>query len=182
MILPASPCRRYRPVLVDLVDRAERGPATVAALDHLAGCPPCERELTELALTVAALRRAGVAYRALPVPASAPLVPAVRTGRRNPWAWRLQLASLATSAGLAVMLVAPHAGPLHEPARSDAGMPSHPPAAGAWLGAEHRLAFRTEAARAAAPVSVPPRYPEGLTRPWKEVPEPDASPREREPR
>ena len=63
MIAADTACRRHRPVLVDLVDHGERGPATPAALDHLATCRPCERELTELALTIAALRRAGAAYR-----------------------------------------------------------------------------------------------------------------------
>jgi hypothetical protein len=185
---PATSCRRHRPVLVDLVDRGERGPGTPAALDHLAVCGACERELTELALTIAALRRAGTAYRALRVPETAPaaarLVPAGRaqaTPLRKPdWGRRLQLGSLLTSAGIAAMLVAPHVGLVPEPPITDAAPARKPAVVVPWQQAERRLAATPDPGSRAVLV-LPPRYPEGLLRPWKEVPAPDASPRELEP-
>ncbi len=179
-------CRRHRPVLVDLVDRGERGAGTPAALDHLAVCDPCEHEITELALTIAALRRAGIAYRALEVP-DAPRPASVEVSavpRRRPWAWRLQLGGLVTSAALAALLVAPRVGPVPEEAPVPASAPAPSGLAGVvtWQAVEHRLAVSPDIAPLAAAVrSLPPRYPEGLTRPWKEVPATDAAARELEP-
>ena len=68
----AHACRPHRGVLEALVERGERGPTVGAALDHLETCATCERDLTELALTVAALRRAGRELRAAPVPEPSP--------------------------------------------------------------------------------------------------------------
>ncbi len=181
MIGPKTGCRWHRPVLVDLVDRGERGPATAEALDHMAGCPSCEHELTELALTIAALRRAGTTYRALPVPRLATRAPVPPVRHRGPWAWRLQLGSLATGAVLAVMLVFPQPGIRHDPAPTDAGASVPPATTMAWREAEQRLAARPDVAHVVAIGSLPPRYPEGLTRPWKEVPASDAAARELEP-
>ena len=65
-------CRRHRPVLVDFVDRRERGPRTPAALEHLARCERCEEEMADYALTIVALRRAGREIAAFPVPAGIP--------------------------------------------------------------------------------------------------------------
>ncbi len=70
-------CRRHRPVLVDFVDRRERGPRTPAALDHLARCERCEQEMAEYALTIVALRRAGREIAAFPVPRGHPAPGAV---------------------------------------------------------------------------------------------------------
>jgi hypothetical protein len=185
VILANAACRRHRPVLVDLVDHGERGPATPAALDHLAGCRPCERELTELALTIAALRRAGAAYRRLPV--AAPLVaprmlaspagsPAPRrpTGRRS-----FHLGSLITSAGIAALLVAPHVGLVPNHATPQTA-PARPAAVTGWQQVEYRLASSPDTP-AVAMVILPPRYPEGRTRPWKEVASSDATAREFKP-
>jgi hypothetical protein len=167
-------CRRYRPILVDLVDHGERGPSTGDALDHLVGCPACEREVTEVALTVAALRRAGTTWRAIPVPAMArPAAPR----RRRPWAWRAQLGGIITSAGIAALLVAPQVGLL--PSVSFRGadtVPSRPPAA-SWYAAESRIAASPDVASMAALGTLPPRYPEGRFRPWKEVNPADATAR-----
>jgi hypothetical protein len=52
-------CVIYRPALVDFVERQALGPDSPAALDHLARCGPCERDLSEVAQTVIALRRLG---------------------------------------------------------------------------------------------------------------------------
>ncbi len=173
-ILPGGACRRYRPVLVDLVDHGERGPATTDALDHLARCAACEREVTEVALTVAALRRAGATWRSIPVPAmSRPVVPR----RRSPWAWRAQLGGLISSAAIAALIVAPQVGLL--PAASSATpdiITARPPAA-AWQSAEQRIAATPDVASQAAIGTVPPRYPDGRFRPWKEVNSSDATAR-----
>jgi hypothetical protein len=50
-------CVIHRPALVDFVERHAIGPDSPAALDHLARCTPCERDLTDVAQTVIALRR-----------------------------------------------------------------------------------------------------------------------------
>jgi hypothetical protein len=52
-------CAVHRPALVDFVERRAHGPESAAALDHLARCARCERDLTEVAQTVMALRRLG---------------------------------------------------------------------------------------------------------------------------
>jgi hypothetical protein len=52
-------CVVHRPALIDFVERRAVGPESSAALDHLARCGPCERDLTEVAQTVIALRRLG---------------------------------------------------------------------------------------------------------------------------
>jgi len=171
-------CRRHFPALVDLVDRGERGPGTDAALDHMTGCDRCRDEVTEVALTVAALRRVSTAYRSLPVPVLArPAVPA----RRRPWAWRAQLGGLITSAGIAALLVAPHVG-LAPPGPAFDDAPGHPPAP-AWQAAEQRIAASPDiAAMVAVSDSVFPRYPDGRLRPWKEVPSNDAAARGLDPK
>ena len=171
-------CRRHLPALVDLVDRGERGPDTDAALDHMTGCVRCRDEVTELALTVAALRRVSTAYRAMPVPVLArPAVPV----RRRPWAWRAQLGGLITSAGIAALLVAPHVGLGPAGAAFDAA-PGRPPAP-AWQAAEQRIAASPDiASMVAVSDSVIPRYPDGRLRPWKEVPSTDAAARGLDPK
>jgi hypothetical protein len=186
VITAAAACRRHRPVLVDLVDHGERGPATPAALDHLATCRPCERELTELALTIAALRRAGAAYRRLPVaeaslPAASIVVTnatAISRGRRARDR-AFHLGGLAASAGIAALLVAPHVGFVPPRAIPEAA-PARPAAVVTWQQVENRLASSPDIPSVAV-VILPPRYPEGRTRPWKEVPSSDATARELEP-
>jgi anti-sigma factor RsiW len=175
-------CRRHRPVLVDLVDHGERGPATPAALDHLATCRPCERELTELALTIAALRRAGAAYRRLPVAEVAlQAVPDVVASvtRRHAGHRSFHLGGLVASAGIAALLVAPHVGLVPGRATPETA-PVRPAAVSTWQRVEHRLASSPDIPPVAV-VILPPRYPEGRTRPWKEVPSGDATARELEP-
>lgn len=180
MTLPGA-CRRHRPILLDLVDRGERGPRTPAALDHLAACRPCRQELTELALTIAALRRAGRTLRAAPVPAR------VRPPQAPPdggWGWRVRLGSLATSAAIAAVLLTPR---IELPAlgpEAASAPPARPAATITWRTAERRLAATPDLppvaapAPAAGPATLPPRYPDGRLRPWKEVTSSDAAPRE----
>jgi anti-sigma factor RsiW len=164
-------CRRHLGPLIDLVDRGERRPGTDAALDHLATCDRCRDEVTELALTVAALRRAGSVYRLLPAPA---LVRPLVGTRRRPWAWRAQLGGLITSAGIAALLVAPQVGILPSAPHTEVvDRPTHPPAA-AWLAAERRIASTPDVVPRAVVGALPQRYPDGL-RPWKEVTSSDAA-------
>jgi hypothetical protein len=172
-------CRRYRPVLLDLVDHGERGPTTSAALDHLVACDACEREVTEVALTVAALRRAGTTWRAIPVPAmSRPELPR----RRARWAWGAQLGGLITSAGIAALLVAPQLGLFGGGSQPGIdGLIVRPPTA-SWHAAELRIAASPDAAAVVAVGTLPPRYPEGRSRPWKEVSSPDATARGLDPK
>ena len=106
MIVSAA-CRRHRTALIDFVDRRERGPKTPAALDHLARCERCEREMAEFALTIVALRRAGRELAAVPVPCAdvARVVPP--TPRPSGWSWRLQVGSLLTCAAIVGLVVLP---------------------------------------------------------------------------
>jgi hypothetical protein len=178
----AVSCRRHRRTLEAFVDRAERGPATPNALEHLAVCASCEREMTELALTIAALRRAGREVRATPVPVVAPArVAALATRRPTPWPFRLQLGSVLAGVAIAAVVVLPSAGRTQVPP-SDAVLSPRQAVTAAWRAAESRIAAAPDTPSFAAPSSLPPRYPEGRTRPWKEVSQTDATPRELEPR
>ena len=174
-------CRRYRGLLEALVEQGERTPATELALDHLAGCAACEREMTELALTIAALRRTGREVRRAPVPkVAASRIAALATPRRSPWSWRLQLGGLLTGAAIAAVIVAPRLG-FAERQPDETSAPAHPAVTATWRLAETRLAAAPDTPSFAAAGAVPPRYPEGLSRPWKEVSSSDASPRAFEP-
>lgn len=201
----ARMCREHRPVLVALVEHGERGPSTAAALAHLETCAACEAEVTGLALTVAALRRAGAAYRRLPppsttarpvsslsrgrVPAARPALHAQPGAAARPlgWAWRLQLGGLAMASAIVAAVVLPHGGlPGTIPSTTTpAAVPAHAPAVRPWQAAELRLATSPDPGSVAMVVpdadSVPPRYPDTLFRPWKEVAAADASVRAREP-
>jgi len=52
-------CTRYRPVLIDFVDRGEVRPETGAALAHLDRCTRCTEIIESTMLTITALRRLG---------------------------------------------------------------------------------------------------------------------------
>lgn len=65
----ADACVVHRPALVDFVERRASGPESPAALDHLARCTACERDLTEVAQTVIALRRLGARAGEVEAPA-----------------------------------------------------------------------------------------------------------------
>jgi anti-sigma factor RsiW len=173
-------CRRHRAALVDFVDRRERGPKTPAALDHLARCERCEQEMAEFALTIVALRRAGRELAAVPVPTGIPYRVPAPPLRRDRWSWRLQAGGLLTCAAIVGLVILPRgmtsiiSGDVVEPV-------SRPTVVTPWRVAESRLAARPDARSVSAIVTVPPRYPDGLTRPWKEVPAIDATQREPEP-
>jgi hypothetical protein len=178
----ARACRPHRGVLEALVERSERGPGLNAALDHLEACATCERDLTELALTIAALRRAGRELRAAPLPDTSPAqVAALAAPRRGRWSWRVQLGGLLTGAAIAALVVVPRAG-TGAPGPSDAVPVARPAVTASWRLAEAHLALTPDTPPfSARETTVPPRYPDGLLRPWKEVPSTDATPRERLP-
>jgi anti-sigma factor RsiW len=174
MIAPGAACRRHRTALIDFVDRRERGPRTPAALEHLERCERCEREMAAYALTIVALRRAGRELAAAPVPVAdvAQVVPP--TPRPSGWTWRLQVAGLLTCAAIVGLVILPRP----TSTSLDAGLSqARPVPAAAWRLAESRLAARPDVAPVAAYSSLPPRYPDGLIGPWKEVPTTDASQR-----
>lgn len=176
MTRPMRGCRTHRAALEALVAHGERGPATPAALDHLATCPACERDLTDLALTVAALRRSGRELRVSPVPTPPRArVDALTVRRPIGWSLRLQLGGLITGAAIAALVVVPRAGyTVHS--SSDAQGPARPVVSATWRLAESRIAAEPDSPSLSAPGTVPPRYPEGLMRPWKEVFPTDATP------
>ncbi len=106
-------CLRHRGVLVALVDREERSAATAAALDHLSVCGRCRTELTQLSLTIHALRRLGEASaRVAPPEATWPrlrvhLERSRRQARAAIWRWRLNLSGLVASTLIVGILVGP---------------------------------------------------------------------------
>ncbi len=182
-------CRVHRPALLALAEHRERGPGTPAALEHLAICRSCEEEAVGIALTVAALRRAGATYRRLPVPATAAVLRVPPGAGHGRWAWRLQLGSLAAGAALAAIVVMPRAGPPTAPAGQASPhviTPVQAPGVQQWQAAERRLASSPESGPqiviSAGPGTLPPRYPDTMLRPWKEVAAPDATARVLEPR
>lgn len=183
MTVPAGACRRHRRVLEAFVDRGERGPGTPAALEHLARCEPCERDLTELALMIAAMRRAGRELQTAPVPVIDRGRVAALTAprRRSPWSFRLQLGSLLTGAAIAAVVVLPHVGSTRG-VSGESILASRATVNAVWRVAESRLAAGPDIPSFSAPSALPPRYPEGLSRPWKEVFPTDATPREFKPR
>ena len=178
----AHACRPHRGVLEALVERGERGPTVGAALDHLETCATCERDLTELALTVAALRRAGRELRAAAVPQPSPArVAALAVPRRTGWSWRIQLGGLLTGAAIAALVVVPRAGTGVPRRRRTRSSRPEPPSSASWRLAEAHLALTPDTASfSARGMTVPPRYPDGLLRPWKEVSQTDVVPRARQ--
>lgn len=182
MIRRATACDRHRPALLDLVDRGERGPGAPAALDHLATCDLCERELTEIALAIVALRRVRDEAHAASVPVvSGERVARLVARRADPWRWRLELGSLLASAAIAAIVVAPRVGVGPSAAGAVSLMPDRPAAAITWRAAENRIAAAPDSPPVAQAGTLPLRYPEGQSRPWKEVLPTDATPREFEP-
>lgn len=109
MIRRGGSCARHRNALLDFIDRRELGPDTDAALDHLARCRGCERELEATAIAVTTLRRLHREARAVEPPAEAWLRLRATVARpRGPvWRWWTSLAGLAVGAGLVGTILAP---------------------------------------------------------------------------
>jgi hypothetical protein len=182
MIGRSTACERYRGILVDLVDHGERGPGTAEALDHLGVCRTCDRELTEIALTITALRRTGGEARAVPLPVIAEeAVRQLAVPRRAAWSWRLQLGSLLAGAAIAAVAVAPWVGVGPRTSGAVSLVQEHPVVMATWLAAEARLAARPDRSPVLNIGTLPSRYPDGQYRPWKEVPQTDATLRGFEP-
>ncbi len=125
----ASGCMRHRAELLALGERAERGPYTDAALDHLARCRRCEEDLTEIMLAGHAVRRllAEAATVDPPVEAWERLRTRVQRPVASAWRARTSLAGVIVGAGLVAALVGPVA-VLHS-ATDAVSEPGPPPAA-----------------------------------------------------
>ena len=133
--------------------------------------------MAEFALTIVALRRAGREIAAYAVPSATvarivPRDPAPQSG----WSWRMQVGSLLTGAAIVGLVILPR-GPMSATYGDGVQSDAHASRTSSWRVAESRLA-RTPDVRSMSIPTLPPRYPDGLTRPWKEVPATDATPRE----
>jgi hypothetical protein len=104
-----SGCASHRAELISFAERAERGPRTAAALDHLAGCRRCEADLTEITLAIHAVRRTLDEAGTVEPPADA--WDRLRTRVQRPvtsaWRARSSLAGVIVGAGLVAVLVGP---------------------------------------------------------------------------
>jgi hypothetical protein len=167
------PCADHRAALLDFVDRRERSAATPAALAHLARCARCESELSQVALTIAALRRLqSEVLEAAPADDGW-----VRLRRRvarpvDPWPWRASLGGLATSAMLVAVLVLPIT--IGQPATLDngLGLPDNPAARA--VESSYLASIRAGTLPPVQPVSrgggsVPRTYPPEIAQVRKEV-------------
>ena len=125
-------CARYRPLLVDFVDRGEVRPATAGALTHLDRCPRCTEAIESTVLTITALRRIGddaAAVAAEPEPDAWPRLRVRIEGWKRPPRVMSPLAGAAMSFAIVAVLVLPIRlggsllGPVAapEPTRSTAG-------------------------------------------------------------
>ncbi len=101
-------CSRYRPTLIDFVDRGEVRADTGAALAHLDRCVRCTDVVESTILTVTALRRIG--DEAAQVEPAADAWPRLRVRiqgwRRRP-TWMSPLAGVAMSFAMVAVLVLP---------------------------------------------------------------------------
>lgn len=129
MIELSRTCARYRPLLIDFVDRGEVRAETSAALAHLDTCTRCTEVVEATMLTITALRRMGDEAAAVePAPDAWPrLQVRIRGWRRRPITMS-PLAGLAMSFAIVAVLVLPAGigesvlGPIATPAvEADAG-------------------------------------------------------------
>ena len=101
-------CSRYRPVLVDFVDRGEVRPETGLALAHLDGCRRCTEAIEATMLTITALRRLGDEVGGVePGPDAWPrLRIRISSWRRRP-VFMSPLAGIAMSFAIVAVLIVP---------------------------------------------------------------------------
>lgn len=103
-------CARFRPLLVDFVDRGEVSPATGAALAHLDRCARCTDAIESTMLTITALRRIGDEAEAAAAEPGSDAWPRLRvrieSWRRRP-AVMSPLTGIAMSFALVAVLVLP---------------------------------------------------------------------------
>jgi hypothetical protein len=104
-----SGCGSHRAELLAFGERAERGPRTEAALDHLARCARCQADLTEILLAGHAVRRlmADAAVADPPADAWERLRTRVQRPVASAWRARTSLAGVIAGAGLVAALVGP---------------------------------------------------------------------------
>ena len=104
-------CASHRPALLAYAERSERGPDSPAAFEHLDRCRRCQADLTEIVLTVHAVRRTLAAARAVDPPADGwdRLRERVQRPVASAWAARTSLAGVIVGAGLVAALVGPTA-------------------------------------------------------------------------
>jgi hypothetical protein len=174
-------CERYRPALIDFVDRGDIAPGTAKALAHLDRCSRCTEDLESTLLAITALRRIGDDLAR--VEPSADAWPRLRarleTLRPKRWAIMTPSAGLVMSVALVAVLVAPlRLGG----ATNITAAPSHPTAAQIEAASRER---RVEAAYIASvrqgtfpqsapagprsPATFPARYPDNIHPDRKEV-------------
>lgn len=90
-------CARYRPALIDFVDRGEVRPETGSALAHLDRCARCTEVIESTMLTITALRRMGAEASAVEPGADA--WPRLRLRIQR---WRTRPATMSPLAGIAI--------------------------------------------------------------------------------
>ena len=98
-------CARFRPLLVDFVDRGEVSPATGVALAHLDRCARCTEAIESTMLTITALRRIGDDAEAAAAEAGIDAWPRLRV-RIQSWRRRPVVMSPLTGIAMSFALVA----------------------------------------------------------------------------
>lgn len=170
-------CRRHREALTALAARVDDRFGFEPALDHAGRCSACAGELQEMALAVVALRRMGGAPAGAITGSTA--WPRLRqriersraVAAAMAWRWRATLAGLAASTLLVAAVVGPLA--LHLPLGAAGAEPVGYSAReldllGARIEERYVLDARSGtstsvASAAESQVSIPRRYPDGLT-------------------
>lgn len=110
MIDLSGGCARYRPLLVDFVDRGDVVPGTGAALTHLDRCTRCSEAIESTILTITALRRIGDDAAAGADEAAAEAWPRLRArlaSRRRRTLLMSPLAGIAMSFAIVAILILP---------------------------------------------------------------------------
>lgn len=104
-------CATHRPALLAYAERSELGPDSSSAFEHLDRCRRCQADLTEVVLTVHAVRRALAEARAVDPPSDGwdRLRERVQRPVAGAWAARTSLAGLIVGAGLVAALIGPTA-------------------------------------------------------------------------
>ncbi|MFL5679177.1 MAG: hypothetical protein ACJ77B_01095 [Chloroflexota bacterium] len=131
-------CDDHRAALLDFVDRRAVEPRTARALAHLDHCRDCERELSQIALALVALRRLRLDIESAEPASDGWDRLRARIQRRavDPWRWRASVGGLAVSSMLVAVLLAPMS--IGRPSIAQMAPPAPGPAA--------RAAARVEAA------------------------------------
>jgi hypothetical protein len=170
-------CRRYRPALLDFVDRGEITPDTGPALAHLERCQPCTDQLETTVMAITALRRIGEdAARAEPPADAWPRLRA-RLDRWRPLRWAIMSPTTGTAMSLAIvaLLVVPlRFGGMTQPTNGPVAVPATDSAATAVERRAEAKYISTMTRKGTFPApstvvrstgAVPKSYPDGILRP-----------------